>query len=153
MLEPAATPIYQRLLRVQGPPEEAAHLFELKQYGQHLLPRISNPTTAVFEERMASLEDGTGAVAVASGMAAQFGTFMTCCLPGTRVVASNQLYGGSMTQLAHTLKKLCIDVKFVTPATLPRGRVHHRQDETALCRDHRQSVGQHSRPRSACRPR
>src|ERR1700712_4946785 len=100
-----AVPIYQTTSYVFESPDEAAHLFELKQYG-NIYSRISNPTTAVFEERMASLENGTGAVAVASGMAAQFGTFMTLCSPGDRITASNQLYGGSMTQLAHTLKKL-----------------------------------------------
>src|ERR1041384_4578644 len=71
-----AVPIYQTTSYVFGDTDEAAHLFELKQYG-NIYSRISNPTTAVFEERVASLEGGTGAVAVASGMAAQFGTIMT----------------------------------------------------------------------------
>jgi O-acetylhomoserine (thiol)-lyase len=110
-----AVPIYQTTSYVFGDTDEAAHLFELKQYG-NIYSRISNPTTAVFEERMASLENGTGAVAVASGMAAQFGTFMTLCSPGDEIVASSQLYGGSMTQLAHTLQKLSINVKFVDPS-------------------------------------
>ncbi len=112
-----ATPIYQTTSYVFGDTDEAAHLFELKQYG-NIYSRISNPTTAVFEERMASLEGGTGSVAVASGMAAQFGTVMTLCSPGDHVVASNQLYGGSLTQLAHTLKKLSVDVTFVDPSDL-----------------------------------
>ncbi len=109
-----AVPIYQTTSYVFGDTDEAAHLFELKQYG-NIYSRISNPTTAVLEERIASLENGTGAVAVASGMAAQFGVFMTLCSPGDEIVASSQLYGGSMTQLTHTLKKLSIDVKFITP--------------------------------------
>jgi O-acetylhomoserine (thiol)-lyase len=112
-----AVPIYQTTSYVFGDTDEAAHLFELKQYG-NIYSRISNPTTAVFEERMASLENGTGAVAVASGMAAQFGTFMTLCSPGDEIVASSQLYGGSMTQLAHTLQKLSIKVNFVDPSDL-----------------------------------
>jgi len=112
-----AVPIYQTTSYVFESTEEAAHLFELKQYG-NIYSRISNPTTAVFEERMASLENGTGAVAVASGMAAQFGTIMTLLNPGDEIVASTQLYGGSLTQLAHTMKKLTIDVKFVDPADL-----------------------------------
>lgn len=112
-----AVPIYQTTSYVFGDTDEAAHLFELKQYG-NIYSRISNPTTAVFEERVASLENGTGAVAVASGMAAQFGTFMTLCSPGDHLVASSQLYGGSLTQLAHTLKKLSIDVAFVDPSDL-----------------------------------
>src|SRR5690348_8852351 len=107
-----AVPIYQTTSYVFGDTEEAAHLFELKQYG-NIYSRISNPTTAVLEERVASLEGGTGAVAVASGMAAQFGTVMTLCSPGDHIVASAQVYGGTVTQFAHTLQKLSIDVTFV----------------------------------------
>ena len=109
-----AVPLYQTTSYVFKSADEAAHLFELKQYG-NIYSRISNPTTAVLEERVASLEGGTGAVAVASGMAAEFGTFMTLCSPGDHIVASNQLYGGSMTMLAHTFKKLGIEVTFVDP--------------------------------------
>lgn len=109
-----AVPIYQTTSYVFESPDEAAHLFELKQYG-NIYSRISNPTTAVFEERMASLENGTGAVAVASGMAAQFGTIMTLMQPGDHIVASAHLYGGTLTQLVHTLKKLSIDVSLVDP--------------------------------------
>ena len=110
-----AVPIYQTTSYVFSDADEAANLFELKEYG-NIYSRISNPTTAVLEERVASLEGGTGAVAVASGMAAEFGTIMTLCSPGDHIVASNQLYGGSMTMLAHTLQKLSIDVTFVDPA-------------------------------------
>ena len=109
-----AVPIYQTTSYVFESADQAAHLFELKQYG-NIYSRISNPTTAVFEERMASLEGGTGAVAVASGMAAQFGTIMTLMSPGDEIVASSQLYGGSLTQLTHTLKKLSLTVTFVDP--------------------------------------
>lgn len=112
-----AVPVYQTTSYVFEDPDEAAHLFELKQYG-NIYTRISNPTTAVFEERMASLENGTGAVAVASGMAAQFGTIMTLTSPGDEIVASSQLYGGSLTQLAHTLRKLSLNVTFVDPSDL-----------------------------------
>lgn len=112
-----AVPLYQTTSYVFKSADEAAHLFELKQYG-NIYSRISNPTTAVFEERMASLEGGTGAVAVASGMAAEFGTVMTLCSPGDHIVASSQLYGGTLTLFAHTLKKLSIDVTFVDPADL-----------------------------------
>jgi O-acetylhomoserine (thiol)-lyase len=109
-----AAPIYQTTSYVFESPDEAAHLFELKQYG-NIYTRISNPTTAIFEERIASLEGGTGAVAVASGMAAQFGTFLTLCQPGDHLVASTQLYGGSTTQLTHTVKKIGLDVSFADP--------------------------------------
>ncbi|MFZ4508017.1 MAG: O-acetylhomoserine aminocarboxypropyltransferase/cysteine synthase family protein [Fimbriimonas sp.] len=112
-----AVPIYQTTSYVFRNADEAAHLFELKQYG-NIYSRISNPTTAVFEERMASLEGGTGAVAVASGMAAEFGTVMTLMSPGDHLVASSQLYGGTLTLFAHTLKKLSIDVTFVDPSDL-----------------------------------
>lgn len=109
-----AVPIYQTTSYVFNDADYAAQLFELKQYG-NIYTRISNPTTAVFEERIASLENGTGAVAVASGMAAQFVTFMTLLAPGDEIVASAQLYGGSVTQLTHTLKKLSIGVRYVDP--------------------------------------
>ncbi len=112
-----ATPIYQTTSYVFGDTDEAAHLFELKQYG-NIYSRISNPTTAVLEERVASLEGATGAVAVASGMAAEFGTFMTLCSPGDEIVASSQLYGGTLTLLAHTMKKLCVTTTFVDPSDL-----------------------------------
>jgi O-acetylhomoserine (thiol)-lyase len=112
-----AVPIYQTTSYVFKDTDEAAHLFELKQYG-NIYSRISNPTTAVFEERVASLEGATGAVAVASGMAAEFGTIMTLMSPGDHLVASTQLYGGTLTLFAHTLKKLCIDVTFVDPSDL-----------------------------------
>jgi O-acetylhomoserine (thiol)-lyase len=110
-----AVPIYQTTSYVFGSTDEAAHLFELKQYG-NIYSRISNPTNAVFEERMASLEGGTGALAVASGMAAEFSTIMTLCSPGDHIVSSNQLYGGTMTMFAHTLKKLGVEVTFVNPS-------------------------------------
>ena len=112
-----AVPIYQTTSYVFENTDQAAHLFELKQYGD-IYTRISNPTTAVFEERVASLENGTGAVAVASGMAAQFSTIMTLLSPGDEIVASAQLYGGTITQLTNTLKKLSIGVHFVDPADL-----------------------------------
>jgi O-acetylhomoserine (thiol)-lyase len=112
-----AVPIYQTTSFVFDGAEQAAQLFELKQYG-NIYTRISNPTTAVFEERMASLEGATGAVATASGMAAQLVTFLTLLEPGDEVVASSQLYGGSNTQLVHTLRKFSIGVRFVDPSRI-----------------------------------
>ena len=112
-----AVPIYQTTSYVFSDTDEAAHLFELKEYG-NIYSRISNPTTAVLEERIASLEGATGAVAVASGMAAEFGTFMTLCSPGDEIVASSQLYGGTLTLLAHTAKKLSIKTTFCDPDNL-----------------------------------
>ena len=112
-----AVPIYQTTSYVFNDAEQAAQLFDLKLYG-NIYTRLSNPTTAVFEERVASLENGTGAVAVASGMAAQFAVFMTLLEPGDEIVSSAHLYGGSVTQLTHTLKKLSIAVRFVDPGDL-----------------------------------
>ena len=109
-----AVPIYQTTSYVFDSPDQAAQLFELKQYG-NIYTRISNPTTAVFEERMASLEGATGALAVSSGMAAQFVAFMTLLSPGDELVASSHLYGGTVTQLKQTFLKLSIKVTLVDP--------------------------------------
>jgi O-acetylhomoserine (thiol)-lyase len=112
-----AVPIYQTTSFVFDDAEQAAQLFELKQYG-NIYTRISNPTTAVFEERIASLEGAAGAVATASGMAAQLVAFLTLLQPGDEIVASSQLYGGSITQLVHTLRKFSVGVRFVNPSEL-----------------------------------
>ncbi len=112
-----AVPIYQSTSFVFEDTEQAAQLFELKQYG-NIYTRISNPTTAVLEERLASLEGATGGLATASGMAAQLVTFLTLLQPGDEIVASSQLYGGSITQLVHTLKKFSIGVRFVDPSKI-----------------------------------
>jgi O-acetylhomoserine (thiol)-lyase len=112
-----AVPIYQTTSYVFEDTDKAAQLFELKQYG-NIYTRINNPTNAVFEERIASLENGTGAVATASGMAAQFATMMTLLEPGDEIVSSSHLYGGTMTQFTHTFKKLGIKAHFVDPTNL-----------------------------------
>lgn len=109
-----AVPIYQTTSYVFDDADYAAQLFELKQYG-NIYTRINNPTTAVFEERMASLENGTGAVATASGMAAQLVTMMTLLEPGDEIVSSAHLYGGTRTQFVHTFKKLGVTAHFVDP--------------------------------------
>jgi O-acetylhomoserine (thiol)-lyase len=112
-----AVPIYQTTSYVFDDAETAAQLFELKQYG-NIYTRIGNPTTAVLEERLASLEGATGAVAVASGMAAQFVALMTLLAPGDEIVASSHLYGGTVTQFTHTFRKLSVQVRFVDPTSL-----------------------------------
>src|SRR5689334_17640033 len=109
-----AVPIYQTTSYVFEDSDKAAQLFELKQYG-NIYTRINNPTNAVFEERIASLENATGAVATASGMAAQFATFMTLLEPGDEIVSSSHLYGGTVTQFTHTFKKLGVTTHFVDP--------------------------------------
>lgn len=112
-----AVPIYQTTSYVFEDTDFAAQLFELKQYG-NIYTRINNPTTAVLEERLASLESGTGAVATASGMAAQFVTMMTLLEPGDEVVSSSHLYGGTRTQFVHTFRKLGVTAHFVDPDDL-----------------------------------
>jgi len=112
-----AVPIYQTASYVFDSADHAASLFELKQYG-NIYSRISNPTNAVFEERMASLEGGTGAVAVSSGQSAQMLTMMTLLNPGDEIVASSHLYGGTYTQFEHTFKKLSLKVTFVDPSDI-----------------------------------
>ncbi len=112
-----AVPIYQTTSYVFEDTDFAAQLFELKQYG-NIYTRISNPTTAVFEERVASLENGTGAVATSSGMSAQFAALMTMLEPGDEIVASSHLYGGTYTQFVHTFRKLGLKATFVEPGDL-----------------------------------
>jgi O-acetylhomoserine (thiol)-lyase len=112
-----AVPIYQTSSFVFYDADHAAELFDLKQYG-HTYSRISNPTVAVFEERMASLEGATGGVATASGMAAQLAVFMTLLEPGDELVSSSHLYGGSLTQITHTLKRMGISVTYVDPTDI-----------------------------------
>jgi O-acetylhomoserine (thiol)-lyase len=112
-----AVPVYQTTSYVFNNCDQAAHLFELKQYGD-IYTRMSNPTTAVLEERLASLENGTGAVVLSSGMAAQFTTLMTLLSPGDEIVASAHLYGGTITQFTHTFKKLSVTVRFADPGSI-----------------------------------
>jgi O-acetylhomoserine (thiol)-lyase len=112
-----AVPIYQTSSFVFYDADHAAELFDLKQYG-HIYSRISNPTVSVFEERMAALEGATGAVATSSGMAAQLAVFMTLLEPGDEVVSSSHLYGGSVVQFTHTLKKMGISVTYVDPTDI-----------------------------------
>src|SRR6186997_3570574 len=95
-----AVPIYQTTSYVFEDPESAAAYFNLQEYG-NTYARIMNPTVAAFEERMASLEGGVGAVAFASGLAAQAAAIFTMLVPGDHIVASGALYGGTVTQLKH----------------------------------------------------
>src|SRR6476659_6592976 len=99
-----ATPIYQTTSYVFDDVEHAAALFNLETFG-NIYTRITNPTQAVLEERVAALEGGTAALAVASGHAAQMLTFHTLLEPGDEFVAARQLYGGSINQFNHSFKK------------------------------------------------
>jgi len=109
-----AVPIYQTTSYVFEDPESAAAYFNLQEYG-NTYSRIMNPTTAVFEERMASLEGGCGAVAFASGIAAQAAALFTLLQPGDHVVSSSALYGGSVNQLKHFLRKMNVGLTWVDP--------------------------------------
>ncbi|WP_233091580.1 O-acetylhomoserine aminocarboxypropyltransferase/cysteine synthase family protein [Arthrobacter sp. MSA 4-2] len=112
-----AVPIYQTTSFVFKDTNDAASLFALQKYG-NIYSRIGNPTVAAFEERIASLEGGIGAVATASGMSAEFITFAALCQAGDSIVAASQLYGGTVTQLDVTLRRFGIDTTFV-PGTDP----------------------------------
>jgi O-acetylhomoserine (thiol)-lyase len=98
-----ATPIYQTTSYVFDDVNHAASLFALQAFG-NIYTRIMNPTQAVLEERIAALEGGTAALAVASGHAAQAITFHTLCQPGDEIVAAKKLYGGSINQLGHSFR-------------------------------------------------
>ena len=97
-----AVPIYQTSSFVFKDADDAANLFSLQKYG-NIYSRLSNPTVAALEERIASLEGGIGAVATASGMAAEFITFAALCQQGDHIVAADNLYGGSFNLITHTL--------------------------------------------------
>jgi O-acetylhomoserine (thiol)-lyase len=107
-----AAPIYQTSAYVFGSTEQAAELFALRSYG-HIYSRISNPTVAAFEERMASLEGGLGGVAFSSGLAAQLCTVLTLAQAGDHLVCTQNIYGGTVTQLSVTIRRMGIETTFV----------------------------------------
>jgi O-acetylhomoserine (thiol)-lyase len=109
-----ATPIYQTTSYVFRDTDHAAALFNIERTG-HVYSRISNPTVAVFEERVAALDGGLGALATASGQAALHLAIATLMDAGGHVVASHALYGGSHNLLAYTLPRFGIDTTFVDP--------------------------------------
>jgi O-acetylhomoserine (thiol)-lyase len=109
-----AVPIYQTTSYVFQDTDHAAALFNLERAG-HLYTRISNPTTAVLEERLAALEGGVGAVCTASGMAALHLAIATLLNAGDHIVASASLYGGTINLLTHTLPRFGVTTTFVKP--------------------------------------
>jgi O-acetylhomoserine (thiol)-lyase len=112
-----AVPIYQTAAYVFEDSQHAADLFDLNRFG-NTYTRIVNPTTAVFEERVASLEGGVGALATASGLAANVVALLTILQNGDEIVASANLYGGTHNQLAIQLPKMGITTRFVDPHDL-----------------------------------
>lgn len=125
-----AVPIYQSTSFVFRDTDDAAALFALQKYGT-IYSRIANPTVAALEERIASLEGGIGAVATASGMAAEFITFATLVGAGDHVVAAASLYGGTVTQLDVTLRRFGVRTTFV-PGTDPADYAAAIRPETKL---------------------
>ena len=123
-------PIYQSTSFVFEDTKDAADLFALQKYG-NIYTRISNPTTAAFEERMASLEGGIGAVATSSGMAAEFLAVTALAGQGDHIVASSGLYGGTYAQFDTTLRRFGVDTTFVDP-TKPEAFAAAITDETVL---------------------
>jgi O-acetylhomoserine (thiol)-lyase len=112
-----AVPIYQTTSYVFRDTEHAASLFNMERAG-HVYSRISNPTVAVLEERVAALEGGVGAIATASGQAALHLAVATLMGAGDHVVASGSLYGGSHNLLGYTLKRFGIETTFINPRNL-----------------------------------
>ena len=112
-----AVPIFQTTSYVFEDTDAAAAYFNLQEYG-NTYSRIMNPTVAVFEERVANLEGAAGGVAFASGLAAQAAAFFTMLRPGDHVIASQALYGGTITQLKHLMGKLSVGLTFVDPDDL-----------------------------------
>ncbi|MCB1463660.1 MAG: O-acetylhomoserine aminocarboxypropyltransferase [Nitratireductor sp.] len=105
------TPIYQTTSFVFEDVDQAASLFGLQAFG-NIYTRITNPTTAVLEAKVAALEGGTAALATASGHAAQLGVFHCLLQPGDEFIASNKLYGGSINQFNHSFKSFGWNVKW-----------------------------------------
>ncbi len=109
-----AVPLYQTTSYTFDDTAHAADLFGLRKSG-NIYTRIMNPTTEVLEQRVAALEGGAAALAAASGQAAETLTILTLARAGDQIVASTDLYGGTVSLFAHTLARLGITVKFVPP--------------------------------------
>ena len=138
-----ATPIYQTTSFVFEDVDHAAALFGLQAFG-NIYSRIGNPTCAVLEERVAALEGGTAALAVASGHAAQLIVFQTLLEPGDEFIASRKLYGGSINQFTHSFKKFGWHVKWAEPDDISSFEAAlSRQDQGHLHRVDRQSGRRH----------
>ncbi len=116
-----AVPIYQTSAYVFEDTDHAANLFALQRFG-NIYSRIMNPTVAVFEERIAALENGIGAVATASGQAAQHLVIFTLMEAGDEFVSSRSLYGGSYQQFDVSFRKMGIEARFVDPGDLDQWR-------------------------------
>ncbi|MDX1295797.1 MAG: O-acetylhomoserine aminocarboxypropyltransferase/cysteine synthase family protein [Sulfurimonadaceae bacterium] len=121
-----AVPIYQSTAYEFRDVEHAANLFSLKELG-NIYTRLNNPTTDVFEKRFAALEGGAAGLATASGMAAIFYAIANAAEAGDNIVCASQLYGGTLTQAAHTIKRFGIEARFFN--------VHKPEEMEALIDD------------------
>src|SRR5512147_2746670 len=110
-----AVPLYQTTSYVFRSTEHAANLFALKEFG-NIYTRIMNPTTDVFEQLIADLEGGVGALAASSGHAAQTMAILALCAAGDHIVSSSRLYGGTYNQFLYTFPRLGINVTLVDPS-------------------------------------
>ena len=148
-----AVPLYQTTSFVFDSADHAASLFNLQTFG-NVYTRLSNPTTAVFEERMAALEGGRAAVATASGQAAEMVALLNICQAGDHIVSSSKLYGGTHTMLAVNFPKLGIEATLVDPDD-PENfrRAHPPQHQGDLLRDAGQPRDQRDRHRGRRRHR
>ncbi len=126
-----AVPIHQTTSFVFESAEHAASLFNLQTFG-NVYSRLSNPTVAVLEERLASLEGGRAAIAAASGMAAEMVAMLTLLRQGDHMVAANTLYGGTYSQFAVTFKQFGIDCTFVNPEEPENFRAALRPNTKAI---------------------
>ena len=134
-----AVPIYQTSSYVFDDPDHAASLFNLQTFG-NVYARISNPTTSVFEERVASIENGRAAVALSSGMAAITVALTAICEMGDHIVASRALYGGTHTLLTVNLKKFGISATLVDPDSIESFSEAVQSNTKAIFyRNHRES--------------
>jgi len=109
-----AVPIYQTTSYCFKDTDHAARLFALEEFG-NIYTRIMNPTQEVLETRVAALEDGVGALAVASGQAACSLGILNICKPGDNVVSSSKIYGGTVTLFEHRMRRFGVEVRFVDP--------------------------------------
>ncbi|MEN9543914.1 MAG: hypothetical protein RLZZ598_747, partial [Pseudomonadota bacterium] len=125
------TPLHLSTSFVFESSEQAASLFNLERPG-HVYSRISNPTNAVFEERMAALDGGVGAIATASGQAALHLGISTLAGAGSHIVASSALYGGSHNLLSYTLRRFGIETSFVPPRDIDAWRAAIRPNTRLL---------------------
>ncbi|MEI7987677.1 MAG: PLP-dependent transferase, partial [Chloroflexota bacterium] len=110
-----AVPIYQTSSYVFKDTDHAARLFALEEEG-NIYTRIQNPTSVVFEQRVADLEGGVGALASSSGHAAQMMAILALCQQGDHIISASTLYGGTYNQFAYTFPRLGIEATFIDPS-------------------------------------